>query len=330
MAERFAELQSWVANALHLRAVKLEPAAADASFRRYFRVYRSGESFVVMDAPPEREDCRPFVRVAALLRNAGVHAPDVMAQDLGRGFLLLSDLGRQSYLDVLTTANAETLFDEAMAALIRWQRVSRPGLLPPYDRTVLHRELQLFPEWYVVRHCGVTLTTAEQARLGSIFSLLENSALAQPQVFVHRDYMPRNLMVSEPNPGVLDFQDALYGPITYDVATLFRDAFISWDEERIRFWRRQYCERALDAGLPVPEFAEFERACDWMGLQRHLKVLGIFARLWHRDGKRGYLEDMPRFLHYVRETGRHYREFTPLLRTLDAIEERAQKGVAVS
>lgn len=320
--QRFEELQAWVEGVLRQPEVHLELAAADASFRRYFRVSNTQTTFIVMDAPPEHEDCRPFVQVAALLRAAGVHAPEVLAQDLQRGFLLLSDLGRQSYLDVLDPANADDLFDEALAALIRWQCASRPGVLPVYDRAVLRRELQLFPEWYVQRHCRVTLSAPERAVLEAAFRLLEDSALAQAQVYVHRDYMPRNLMVCEPNPGVLDFQDALYGPLTYDVATLFQDAFISWDVERIQAWRWHYWQQARAADLPVPEFGEFERACDWMGMQRHLKVLGIFARLWYRDRKPGYLKDTPRFLNYVRETGSRYREFSSLLKLLDRVENR--------
>lgn len=325
--ERFAELQAWIKTALHLPMVRLEPAAADASFRRYFRVQGADSTFIVMDAPPEHEDCRPFVQVAALLRAAGVHAPEVFAQDLQRGFLLLGDLGRQSYLEALNADNADDLFGDALAALIRWQCASRPGVLPAYERTVLCRELQLFPEWYLQRHCGLTLTAPEHAVLEASFRLLEDSALAQPRVYVHRDYMPRNLIVSAPNPGVLDFQDALYGPLTYDVATLFRDAFVSWDAERIHAWRRRYWQQARAAGLPVPEFGEFGRACDWMGMQRHLKVLGIFARLWHRDGKSNYVKDTPRFMNYLRETGGRYHEFTPLLKLLDSMAERTESGV---
>lgn len=326
--DRYAQLQSWVAASLHAPLPRLELAAADASFRRYFRAYHAGTTFIVMDAPPEHEDCRPFVQVAALLRAAGVHAPEVLAQDLQQGFLLLSDLGRQSYLEVLNAANADELFGDALSALVRWQAASRPDILPPYERALLHRELQLFPEWYVARHCGVQLTAGEQAGLEALFRLLEDSALAQPQVYVHRDFMPRNLMISTPNPGVLDFQDARYGPLAYDVVTLFKDAFISWDAERVRVWQRHYCEQARAAELPLPAFAEFERACDWIGMQRHLKVLGIFARLWHRDGKAGYIQDAPRFVKYLREAGGRYPEFVPLLKLLDKLEGRALAGVA--
>lgn len=330
MSDRFQELQAWTAEALRLPAVNMQPLQADASFRRYFRVQDDGgRSFIVMDAPPPTEDCGPYVKVAGLLEAAGVHAPEVLAQDLSQGFLLLSDLGRQSYLDVLAAANADALFADAISALIRWQLASRPAVLPPYERTLLRRESDLFPEWYVKRHLGVTLTAVEQDSLDNIFKLLEDSALAQPQAFVHRDFMPRNLMLSAPNPGVLDFQDAVFGPITYDLASLLKDAFISWSADQIRGWRRQYWQRARDVGLPVPAFDQLVRACDWMGMQRHLKVLGIFARLQYRDGKPGYLKDTPRFLNYVRETAQVYREFTPLLKLLDAVESRAQKAAAI-
>ena len=328
---RSEELQAWVAQALRETLVTLEPASADASFRRYFRVQSRGRSCIVMDAAPPREDCRPFVRVAGLLRDAGVHVPEVLAQDLSRGFLLLTDLGRRTYLEVLNADNADALFADALAALIKWQQASQPEVLPPYDRALLRRELQLFPEWYVGRHLQLTLTPAEQETLASVCRLLEDSALAQPCVFVHRDYMPRNLMVSTPNPGVLDFQDAVYGPITYDVMSLFKDAFISWEEQQVRNWSRQYWEQARSSALPVPDdLAEFQRAFDWMGVQRHLKVLGIFARISHRDGNPGYLKDAPRFMQYLRATGRHYKEFTPLLKLLDALEQRAQQAGGVA
>ena len=330
MSERLRELRAWTAGALQLATIDPEPLPADASFRRYFRVRDGGRTFIVMDAPPCTEDCRPFVKVAGLLKDAGVHAPEVLAWDEPRGFLLLTDLGRRSYLEALNAGNADHLFADAMAALIRWQSASRPGELPDYDRALLRRELDLFPDWYVTRHLGVSLSTAEQDCLESAFSLLEDSALAEPQVFVHRDFMPRNLMVSAPNPGVLDFQDARFGPITYDLASLFKDAFISWDVERIRHWRRLYWHQARDAGLAVPAFDELERACDWMGMQRHFKVLGIFARLQYRDARPAYLKDTPRFLNYVRETARQYREFKPLLKTLDAVESRARMPVPAS
>ncbi|MGH8371801.1 MAG: aminoglycoside phosphotransferase family protein [Gammaproteobacteria bacterium] len=314
---------------LGMPAVRLTPASADASFRHYFRVATDTGSVIVMDAPPPQEDCRPFLRVAELLHDAGVHAPVVLAQDLEQGFLLLTDLGKHTYLDVLDEQNADELFCDAISTLCKWQLASRPAILPVYDRALLRRELSLFPEWYVARHLGITLSHHEQETLDAVFRLLEDSALAQPQVYVHRDYMPRNLMLSTPNPGVLDFQDAVYGPITYDVVSLFRDAFLSWDEKRIGAWCAQYREQAQKAGLPVQDEAEFIRALDWMGLQRHLKVLGIFARINYRDGKPNYLVDTPRFLNYVRTIGGRYPEFTSLLELLDTLERYAET-VAVS
>lgn len=324
MSGRDHALQQWVAEKLGMSSVRLLPASADASFRRYFRVATDTTSVIVMDAPPPQEDCRPFIAVAKLLHDAGVHAPEVIAQDLASGFLLLTDLGRHTYLDVLDEQNADELFGDAIDALCKWQLASRVDVLPLYDRALLRRELNLFPEWYVSRHLGVTLSQHEQATLDSVFRLLEDSALAQPQVFVHRDYMPRNLMLSTPNPGVLDFQDAVHGPITYDVVSLFRDAFLSWDETRVTAWCAQYHEQAKRAGLPVQDEPEFTRALDWMGLQRHLKVLGIFARINYRDGKPQYLEDTPRFLAYVRSIGARYAAFTPLLELLDTLERYAE------
>ena len=321
--DRQQELQTWVAAALKSAAASLEPASSDASFRRYFRTSAGGRSYIVMDAPPSQGDCRPFLHVAGLLKEAGVHVPAALAEDLPRGFLLLEDLGRQTYLDVLDEGNADQLFADAIAALILWQRATRSGSLPPYDRAFLHRELMLFPEWYVTRHLKLELTAMDMMALQDTFKLLEDSALAQPQVFMHRDYMPRNLMVSTPNPGVLDFQDAVMGPITYDITSLFRDAFISWPEAQVKEWRLKYWDSARHAGLPLPaDVREFERASDWMGMQRHLKVLGIFARINYRDGKPHYLKDVPRFLNYLRAVGHLYKEFTPLLRLLDSLEKR--------
>jgi N-acetylmuramate 1-kinase len=315
-------LQRWLQAALQGARFTLAPASEDASFRRYFRAaLDDGRSFVAMDAPPDKEDCRPFVRVAGLLREAGVHAPEVLAEELSQGFLLLTDLGTRTYLQVLDAANAAALYADATDTLVRWQRASRPDVLPPYDEALLRREMQLFPEWYVARHKGVALAPGQKEDLETVFSLLARSALAQAPVYVHRDYMPRNLMVCEPNPGVLDFQDAVYGPISYDMASLMRDAFISWDEERVIDWTARYWEKAKHAGLPVDaDFGEFWRAFEWMGLQRHLKVLGIFARINYRDGKPKYLQDTPRFVGYARAVAGRYRDLAPLLRVLDALE----------
>jgi aminoglycoside/choline kinase family phosphotransferase len=263
------------------------------------------------------------VRVAGLMKEAGLHVPAVIAQDTDAGFLLLSDLGSTTYLAALNEQNADALFRDAIDALIRWQGASRPGVLPEYDDALLRRELALFPDWYLARHLELTLTPAQQEALQSVFSLIVASNLAQPRVYVHRDYMPRNLMLSDPNPGVLDFQDAVHGPITYDVASLFKDAFISWEEPRVLDWTVRYWEKARAAGLPVnPDFGEFYRDFEWMGLQRHLKVLGIFARICHRDGKPHYVRDTPRFLAYVRAVAQRYGALAPLLHLLDRIEER--------
>ncbi len=323
---RLAILTDWARQMLGTDQLHIEPASADASFRRYFRIKRGNETFIAMDAPPDKEDVRPFLHVASLMQAAGVHVPHAVAEDVTNGYLLLTDLGTQTFLDVLNEGNANELFHAAIEALIKWQLVSQPGVLPPYDEALLRRELSLFPDWYVARHLKVELSDKQQAVLARMFDLIVNTNLAQPSVFVHRDYMPRNLMISMPNPGVLDFQDAVYGPITYDVASLFRDAFISWPEARVIDWAARYWERARHAGLPVHEdFGAFYRDLEWMGLQRHLKVLGIFARINYRDGKPKYLADTPRFINYVRQVGERYDDLRPLLRLLDELEGRQQQ-----
>ncbi len=326
MDDRFRALSAWLREVLPAAPARIEPASADASFRRYFRVYLGdGGTRIAMDAPPERETTTAqFVRVAGLLRAAGLNAPEIFAQDLARGFLLLGDLGTRSYLQALGEGDADPLFADATTALVRWQAASREDTLPPYDEALLRRELMLFPDWYVARHLGVELDARERESLEAVFAAILANNLAQPRVFVHRDFMPRNLMVSDPNPGILDFQDAVHGPISYDIASLFRDAFISWDEERVLDGTIRYWEKARRARLPVAaDFAQFWRDVEWMGLQRHLKVLGIFARLAHRDGKRGYVEDTPRFLGYVRHAVQRYGELAPLARLLDRLEGRA-------
>jgi aminoglycoside/choline kinase family phosphotransferase len=322
---RRAALEAWLRQELRGAAFTLAPASEDASFRRYWRAtLEDDSSYVAMDAPPDKEDCRPFVRVARMLADAGVHAPQVLAQDLERGFLLLSDLGTRTYLHELEagrdTEEVARLFADATDALLRWQLATRPGELPPYDEALLRREMDLFPEWYVGKHLKKTLSNLQRDSLESIFAALVQSALAQPVVYVHRDYMPRNLMVCEPNPGVLDFQDAVLGPITYDMVSLVRDAFISWEEDRVLDWSARYWEKAKRSRLPVAsDFGEFWRAFEWMGLQRHLKVLGIFARINYRDGKPKYLEDTPRFLRYANYVARRYAALEPLARLLDEI-----------
>lgn len=278
----------------------LTAASSDASFRRYFRWEGEGRSFVVMDAPPPQENCKPFVDIAFLLAKSAINVPKIYAEDLERGFLLLNDLGNQTYLDVINGENADALFDDALQALLAFQQLPMVAPLPSYDVALLRRELELFPQWYVKHELGVEFDAAQQQQWQHISDLLIDSALAQPKVLVHRDYMPRNLMLSEPNPGVLDFQDAVYGPVTYDVTCLFKDAFLSWPEERVRGWLEKYWQQALALNIPVQaDFDDFLRASDLMGVQRHLKVIGIFARICHRDGKPRYLADVPRFFSYI-------------------------------
>lgn len=327
---RQAALEHWLAGveaSFALDLATIAPASADASFRRYFRVCSASPAhptLIVMDAPPPQEDCRPFVHVSGLLHEAGLNAPRILAQDLTQGFLLLSDLGRATYLDVLDQDNATRLYRAAFDALIAWQLASRPGQLPPYDNALLQRELDLFPTWYIERHLDMALSPSQQEVLAKTGALLIDGALAQPQVYVHRDYMPRNLIVSEPNPGILDFQDAVYGPLTYDVVSLLRDAFISWDEELQLDWLIYYWENAKRAGLPVrQDFGEFYQECEWMGLQRHLKVLGIFARIQYRDGKPRYLADTPRFMQYAHKVAARYKPLHPLARLLDALDGKS-------
>ena len=321
--DRYALVQDWLTRRLPGRTFSLSPASADASFRRYFRVTLADATLIVMDAPPEHEDCRPFVEVAGLMAAAGLNVPNILAQDLTQGLLLLSDLGSTTYLAALNDGNADVLFSDATTALIRWQLASREGVLPLYDEALLKRELDLFPEWYLRRHLGIELDVRQQQSLDAVFRLILANNLAQPRTYVHRDFMPRNLMLTDPNPGVLDFQDAVYGPITYDVASLFKDAFLSWDKQRVLDWTIRYWERARLAGLPVNnDFGEFYRDCEWMGLQRHLKVLGIFARICHRDGKPAYVKDTPRFLGYVRAVAERYALLSPLLRLLDQLADR--------
>ena len=337
---RLEQLRAWLAATLPGQSFELAPASADASFRRYFRAtFTDGSpSRVIMDAPPGQEDVRPWLHVAGLFGAAGAHVPEVLAHDLDQGFLLLSDLGSTTYLQALQAQRDEHraahLYADALGALAAIQCASRPGALPEYDRALLLRELQLFPEWYIARHKGVTLTDAETATLNAAFDKILAVNLAEPQVFVHRDYHSRNLMLLDPaegrgaNPGIIDFQDAVYGPISYDLVSLFKDAYIRWDEEFILDLLIRYWETAKKLGLPVrAEFADFHRDFEWMGVQRHIKVLGIFARLYHRDGKDGYLADMPLVTDYLRRACKRYRDLGPLLKLLDRLEpEDVQVG----
>lgn len=319
----------WLARAvapLGWRAASLRPASADASARRYFRIDGpDGRSAIVMDAPPDAVDSGTFLALAGRIRAAGLHAPQVLAADPAQGFALLEDLGPHSYLDALRQAGpprAQALMRDAIQALVRWQQQVPAAELPPYDEALLRRELALFPEWCVQREHGITWGDAEHARWERVCALLVDNALAQPVVAVHRDYMVRNLMVADPNPGVLDFQDAAAGAITYDIASLIRDAFFSWEEEQEIDWAVRYWDAARQAGLPVGgDFGEFWRQLEWMGLQRHLKVMGIFCRLKHRDGKPHYREDLPRFIAYATKVALRYRPLAELLPLLEPLGE---------
>jgi aminoglycoside/choline kinase family phosphotransferase len=360
--EREQRFQAWFHS---LQAgFSLEPhtlglASADASFRRYFRVQSARGSLVIMDAPPEKENCKPFVDIAALLNHAGLRAPKILAWDEANGFMLLTDLGTLTMMQTIDPAKPPVdLYLHAVDTLVQWQLASAPGVLPPYDEALLRRELELFPEWYIGQHRQFTLDAPMRKTLDDTFALLIQNNLSWPSVYVHRDFMPRNLMVPDQNMaptlpaaqgslppegaqptlglpgggfaafatdprylGVLDFQDAVYGPITYDIASLMRDAFLTWEEDfcldvTIRYW-----EKARKAGLPVgDDFGEFYRGVEWMGLQRHLKIAGIFARLTLRDGKPKYLADTPRFIDYIRSTCSRYIQLKPLLRLVEKVE----------
>lgn len=324
---RRSQLTDWLAqvNAPKTLPESLRPASSDASFRRYFRIDTAdGGTLIAMDAPPPQEDVRPFVHVAQLFAGTGITVPNIIAQDVERGFLLLTDLGNTTYLKQLNPDTAHKLYLDAIEALVQLQMHSTPGQLPAYDRELLQRELMLFPDWYLSKHRNAALDDKQRSDLNAVFDVLLANNLAQAQVFVHRDYHSRNLMVLQSgNPGILDFQDAVYGPITYDLVSLLRDAYIEWDEEMVLDWTVRYWEHARRAGLPVShDIDSFYRDFEFMGLQRHLKVLGIFARLYHRDGKDGYLNDIPLVMQYVRKTAYRYKEFSPLIRLLDTLEEK--------
>jgi aminoglycoside/choline kinase family phosphotransferase len=310
----------------------LRIASADASFRRYLRVdTQAGASLIVMDAPPDKENCEPFVKVAKLMQLAGLKAPEVLAWQEAQGFMLLTDLGDQTMMSAIDVKNPQAnhaLYMQAVDALIAWQLSSKAGVLPPYDEALLNRELSLFPDWYLAQHRQIDVQGKIRNTLDSTFKMLVTRNLASPSVFVHRDFMPRNLMMptgSDAALGVLDFQDAVYGPVTYDVASLMRDAFLTWEEDFVLDVTIRYWEKARKAGLLDFEdwhqdFGVFYRAVEWMGLQRHLKVAGIFARLTLRDGKEKYLADAPRFIAYIRSTAARYIELRPLLRLIEEVE----------
>jgi N-acetylmuramate 1-kinase len=332
-AQRENAFSLWLVNvapAQGLQIPSLRIASADASFRRYLRIDTlQGSARIIMDAPPDKEDCKPFVKMAQLLTGAGLLAPEVLAWDEAQGFMLLTDLGAQTMMEQIDQSAPQAnlpRYMQAVDALLQLQTASKPGVLPPYDAALLQRELQLFPDWYIAKHRAITLTAKQSETMASAFALIMQRNLAAPSVYVHRDFMPRNLMASEPERlGVLDFQDAVYGPITYDIASLMRDAFLTWDEDFVLDVTIRYWEKARKLGLMdfdgwANDFGAFYRAVEWMGLQRHLKVAGIFARLTLRDGKPKYLADAPRFIHYIRTTANRYRELGPMLKVIDEIE----------
>lgn len=311
---------AWARHALGNPALTLEPASVDASFRSYWRAQHAGQSWIVMDSPPEREDPAPWLAIGARLADAGVHVPQVHAQDLEQGFLLIEDLGSRLYLDVLGDANADQLYDDAMHALLVMQTRVSASDLPPFDHAVLVSGLEVMPEWFLQRHLGHTPSCQEWDVLEAAFDVIVRNAQAQPQVFVHRDYHSRNLLVTPRNsPGVVDFQGALRGPISYDLASLLRDAYVAWPRERVEGWAESYRQRLLDAGVIDTEVdaARFRRWFDLTGLHRHVRVLGQFYRLWYRDGKPGYLKDVPQVYRYVIEVARSYPELTDFAALLE-------------
>ncbi|QYF95547.1 phosphotransferase [Massilia sp. PAMC28688] len=330
--QRLAQLTAWLDTLGLVQVGSRRPASSDASFRRYFRLdvepalrAKLGETLIAMDAPPERENVPAFLHVQALLLEAGVTVPAIVAQDVPNGFLLLSDLGTTTYLQRLDVDNAPFMYSDAVDALIKFQLASEPGKLPEYDRAFLVRELNLFPEWYIGKHLGITMSEEQSKQLDTVFEAIIGNCLAQSQVFMHRDFHSRNLMfLDQGNPGVLDFQDAVFGPVTYDLASLLRDAYIQWDEEVVLDWVVRYWQRAKQVGLPVnPDIDTFYRDFEFMALQRHLKILGIFCRLNYRDGKAGYMGDLPTVADYVRKTCNRYAVLKPLVRLLDTFEDKA-------
>ena len=328
---RLALLKDWLATLDLVDTASIRPASADASFRRYFRAdvlpaqqAALGATLIVMDAPPERENVLGFIKVDEMLVHAGVSVPRIVATDYERGFMLMSDLGTTTYLQVLDHDNASTMYAEALEALVKFQLTSQPGVLPEYDRAFLLREMNLFPEWFIAQHLGATLSEAQSAELQKVFEAILANVTAQQQVYVHRDFHSRNLMwMDAGNPGVLDFQDALYGPVTYDLASLLRDAYVQWDEELVLDWAIRYWQHAKAAGLPVnKDIDAFYKDFEYMGLQRHLKILGLFCRLAYRDGKQQFLHDLPTVMDYVRKTASRYKDLKPLVRLLDTLEDK--------
>ena len=311
-----SQLEDWLNSIPDEKLTNVRPASSDASFRRYFRVSseNTGKTFIVMDAPPDKEDCRPFIHITGLLRSVNVNAPAIITMDLEKGFLLLDDLGDRQYLDYLDQQNSDRLYTDALESLVNMQRIEDD--LPPYDRQKLLDEMGLFEPWYLNRHLGIELDAAQKSTLEAVFQLLIDSALEQPRVFVHRDYHSRNLMlVDGNNPGVIDYQDAVIGPVTYDLVSLFKDCYIEWPRDTVEYWLDQYLQHTAVV-IPVDR-SRFIRWFDLMGVQRHLKVLGIFARLNYRDGKSQYLHDLPLTLKYVVDACKQYEELSPLLGLLE-------------
>ena len=327
---RFESLKLWLkslSNELGIIIDSITPASNDASFRRYFRVLSSNKdysSFIVMDAPPDKEDSNPFIHVANLLLQAEITVPKIYEKNINEGFLLLSDLGNDTLLMKINSENAAKLYKNVSATLIKIQKNTKTDQLPIYNEELLRRELMLFPDWYLKQHLEYKISDKEVEDLNRIFDEIIENNVQQPSVFVHRDFHSRNLMITHDNQiGVLDFQDAVIGPITYDLVSVFRDAYIEWNEEQQMDWVIRYWESAKREGLPVNEdFGEFYKDFEWMGLQRHLKVLGIFARLYHRDGKDGYLKNLPLVLQYTEKVAQRYSSFKPLVRILDNAHNR--------
>ncbi len=330
--ERLSQLTAWLATLNLVQVDSRRPASADASFRRYFRFdvvpelrSKLGDTLIAMDAPPERENVPAYLHVQALLLEAGVSVPAIVAKDVPNGYLLLSDLGTTTYLQRLTIDNAPFMYSDAVDALIKFQLHSQPGVLPEFDRAFVLREMNLFPEWFIGKHLGITMSDKQTAQLNGVFEAITSNVLAQQQVFMHRDFHSRNLMfMDQGNPGVLDFQDAVFGPVTYDLGSLLRDAYVQWDEEIVLDWVVRYWQRAKQVGLPVnPDIDNFYRDFEFMALQRHLKILGIFCRLNYRDGKTNYMADLPTVADYVRKTANRYTVLKPLVRLLDEFEDKA-------
>lgn len=326
MDKRKQQLVEWLQQ-LNIKPSSVEPASADASFRRYFRISTGAETYVVMDAPPAQEDTRPFINIARKFRRIGLNVPEIIEQDTENGFLLLGDLGNRTYLNELNVGNVERLYGDAMGALIVLQvgTYDEPDFLPAYSKQLLLDEMALFRDWLLLRHLGLSLTDEQERLLEDSFELLVNNALQQPLVWVHRDYHSRNLMRTDRhNPGILDFQDAVSGPVTYDLVSLLKDCYIEWPREQVVSWVKGYHQLALDSGLQLTgDDEEFLRWFDLMGIQRHLKASGIFARLYHRDGKSGYLADIPRTLGYLTKLQNLYPEIVSLVKLVQSLSMKS-------